>query len=145
MKKLILLTTCIILVLATSCVFEKKKDIEFNETSFEKPELFGEWIKNSSEENLIKTKIIIKKINLKEDMTAKIEILDSTGHKTINGSWKIDEEQKLGSKNYNITFTSDISLTFDWNKNHRQILMLNVKKLNNSKVLTSNNVYYSKK
>ncbi|SHF03952.1 hypothetical protein SAMN03080594_102410 [Arenibacter palladensis] len=144
MKKLILFTASTILVIITSCMFEKKKDTEFNETTFEKPELLGEWIGNKSEKNLKKDKVIIKKIDLKEDMTAQIEILDSTGHKTVNGNWKISEEQKLGSKNNSISFNSDISLTFDWSKTNRQIFMLNVKEHNKAKILTCNNVYFRK-
>jgi biotin carboxyl carrier protein len=53
-------------------------------------------------------------------------------------------EQKIGSENNNISFKSDILLTFNWSKNHKQILALSVEKLNKKKVLISNELKFEK-
>jgi hypothetical protein len=122
-----------------------KNDEKADIVKFEKSELFGRWIQTSEIEDSENSKNgIISMINLKEDLTAEIEILDSIGYKTVIGNWKINKEQNNGFENFNVSFRSDIILTFDWNKSHRQILSLSVEELNEKKILTSHKVKFEK-
>ncbi|MGY5353496.1 hypothetical protein [Wenyingzhuangia sp. IMCC45467] len=141
MKKIILFISCVTTMLLTSCNFEKKFD--FKETTYTKTELFGKWFLHESEKT--PDKIIINKILLNEDMTAEIEVIESSEYKTVNGKWSIYDKTKVGSENFNITFNSDVKLTFILNQKLTQIIMLDVKELNNEKVLKYNNQYYIKK
>ena len=132
-------------MILTSCRFEMKNDEKADIVKFEKSELFGRWIQTSEIEDSENSKNgIISMINLKEDLTAEIEILDSIGYKTVIGNWKINKEQNNGFENFNVSFRSDIILTFDWNKSHRQILSLSVEELNEKKILTSHKVKFEK-
>ena len=145
MKKLNFLIILSILMILSSCAFEINKDSKTDTVKFEKSDLFGYWIQTSEiEDGKDSKKGIIRKINLKEDLTAEIEILDSIGYKTVTGNWKINKEQKIGSENINISLKSDIILTFNWNNGHVQILALSVEELNKKKILTSHKVKFEK-
>ena len=141
MEKLNLLIIFSILMVLTSCKSEQKTDTNANIVEFEKSELFGRWIRTNKIENLKDPEdVLVGKFNLKDDSTAEIEILDSIGYETVTGSWKIDNEQKVGP----FSFKSDIALTFDRNNNHRQIILLPVKELNEEKILTAHKGKFEK-
>ena len=134
-----------VLMIFASCIYEKKNDVKSDIVQFEKFELFGRWIQTSKIEDLKKIKGgIISKINFKDNFTAEVEIQDSIGYKTIFGNWKVNREQKIGSENFNVSFNSDIILTFDRSRNYKEILVLKVEELNKKKVLTSYKIKFEK-
>lgn len=124
-----------ILMIFTSCIFEKK---EADIVKIEMSELLGSWIQTSSiiEGSENPKKGVIHKINFKDDFTAEIEIIDSMGYRNILGNWEINKEYLIGSEYPNVTFISDVILQFNWNDNHRQILALKFEEKNNKKMLT---------
>jgi hypothetical protein len=141
MKKLYPLIIFSILIFLTSCKFEKNNDPN-TDVKFEKSELFGYWIRTDEMDELENSKdVIVRKFNIKEDSTAEIEILDSIGRKTVTGSWKIGEEQKIiGS----LSFKSDFALTFWSNPNYMHMISFSVEKRNDKIILNSQGVIFEK-
>lgn len=140
MKNLNLLIILSILIIFSSCKFEKNNDSN-TDVEFKESELLGQWIRINKMEKLENSEeVIVSKFNLKKNYTAEIEILDSIGYKTITGSWEIDGEQKIGP----ISFKSDVALTFDKDANHRNIILLSVEEFNKKMILTTQTVKYEK-
>ena len=138
MKRSTILFMLTVLMLLTACKFEDKIVQNPDSVEFMGSELFGRWILTSNiEDSENSKKLIIRKIDLKDDFSAEIEILDGIGYKTVPGNWKIKEKQKIGAKSFNISLKSDVVLTFDLDATHREIVSLSVKEVNNKKMLTS--------
>ncbi|SDL38096.1 hypothetical protein [Kriegella aquimaris] len=138
MKRSTILFMLTVLMLLTACKFEGKIVQNPDSVEFTGSELFGRWILTSNiEDSENSKKLIIRKIDLKDDFSAEIEILDGIGYKTVPGNWKIKEKQKIGAKSFNISLKSDVVLTFDLDATHREIVSLSVKEVNNKKMLTS--------
>ncbi len=139
MKEINSLIILFILMMLTSCKFERENNNKPDVVNFNTTELVGHWIRTNKIDEIQKKskEILVPKFILKDNFTAEIQILDSTGNKTIFGNWKVKEEQEDGSKNFNILLDSDIVLIFDVDNNHRQMIALSVEEINNENILVS--------
>ena len=141
MKKLNSLIIFSFLILLTSCKFEINND-EKTKVKYEKSELLGHWVRTNEMEELENSKdVVIRKFNIKEDNTAEIEILDSIGRKTVSGSWKIGEEQKIIEL---ISFKSDFALTFWSSSNYKHMISFSVEKPDDKIILNLQGITFEK-
>lgn len=136
MKKLDLIIAFCGLMIFTSCGFEVKNEGEI--IKLERSEIYGSWVQTKALENSRESdEVLIKKINFKKDLTAEIEISDSSGDKTIIGEWT-DKEEKVDLKAIHVSFDQGILLTF-WQNDSTLYsnIILSTKEINNKKYLIS--------
>ncbi len=144
MKKVYSLFTFAVLIIFSSCGFDVKNDTNAESAKFERSELYGQW--NNTSEKAGSKNGVINKINLKDDLTAEIQLIDADSVRNVSGSWEINNGKKLGSKFFNVSSDSGITLVFDRDDSHREMLVIGVEEgnKNNNKILVSDGDVFEK-
>ncbi len=114
------ITLLVLLIVFAGCT-NQQSDKSGNRT-FTSAELIGKWNSVVSDESPQNKDVKINSIQLVNDSVVAVQIIDSTGVRMVEGTWKNNYEKKLGISS--LTIKTDILVEFSKTDHDMHALLL---------------------
>lgn len=118
-----------LVIVSSLLTFCNIKEVKKNSKKYTNAELIGKWKQLNSDTNPE-----IQSIELLKDGNAKIQLIDSIGARTINGTWENGFQKNTTSSHNFLQIESDILIRYFSDKNHINVLAFRVDE-ENKKIL----------
>jgi hypothetical protein len=132
MNHLRIIALIALIFLLTHCTFQRAEKVIARE--YTRAELIGKWKQVSTDESIKDTLPKIESIQLRNDSVAEIQILDTNGVRTALGKWEKGFKEEI--KPLNMTFESDLKVSFSLTANSFNVLVLKLGEENKKAVMT---------